>query len=205
VFVAARRRVETGAPFSCNWRFARLARLSFALDFGSDVAAIFHRRKFRAEVLYRRQDAILSSAFAGYHGAPEFLSNCGAAKYFIALCRDPADDACMVTRKDIFSDLDGFDENLPGNFNEVDFCLRRRERGWLIVWTPYANLIHHESTTRGRDTHARDRRRLFREASYMEKKRSAQILCDPYYSPNLSLHSRGFDLAFPPRWKMKPQ
>jgi GT2 family glycosyltransferase len=77
------------------------------------------------------------------------LSNCGAAKYFIALCRDPAGDPCMVTRKDIFSDLDGFDENLPGNFNDVDFCLR--ERGWLIVWTPYANLIHHKSATRGHD------------------------------------------------------
>jgi len=109
--------------------------------------------------------------------------------------------ACMVTRKDIFSDLDGFDENLPGNFNDVDFCLRLRERGWLIVWTPYANLIHHESATRGHDTHAEDRARLFREASYMEKKWSAQILRDPYYSPNLSLHSRGFDLAFPPRWE----
>src|SRR5205823_13597454 len=65
------------------------------LDFGSDVAAIFHRRKFRAEVLYRRRDAILSSAFARYHGAgeagvgrhpwsgrragaPESLSYCGA-------------------------------------------------------------------------------------------------------------------------------
>jgi len=58
----------------------------------------------------------------------------------------------MMTRKDIFSDLDGFDDNLPGNFNEVDFCLRLRERGWLIVWTPYANLIHHESATRGHDT-----------------------------------------------------
>ena len=90
--------------------------------------------------------------------------------------------ACMVTRKDIFSDLDGFDENLPGNFNDVDFCLRLREGGWLIVWTPYANLIHHESATRGHDTHARDREGLFRDASYMEKKCSAQILRDPYYT-----------------------
>jgi glycosyltransferase involved in cell wall biosynthesis len=109
--------------------------------------------------------------------------------------------ACMVTRKDIFSDLGGFDENLPRNFNDVDFCMRLRERGWLIVWTPYANLIHHESATRGHEAHAENRERLFREASYMEKKWSAQILRDPYYSPNLSLHSGGFDLAFPPRWE----
>ena len=195
-----------------------MARLSFALDFGSNVAAIFHRRKFRAEVLCRRRDAILCSAFARYHGAgeagvghhpwpgrragaPEFLSNYGAAKYFVALCRDPAGDACMMTRKDIFSDLGGFDENLPGNFNDVDFCLRLHERGWLNVWTSYANLIHHDSATRGHDSNARDRERLFGEASYMEKKWSAQILRDPYYSPNLSLHSRGLDLAFPPRWE----
>jgi len=107
----------------------------------------------------------------------------------------------MMTRKDIFSDLGGFDENLPGNFNDVDFCLRLHERGWLYVWTSYANLIHHDSATRGHDSNARDRERLFGEASYMEKKWSAQILRDPYYSPNLSLHSRGLDLAFPPRWE----
>jgi glycosyltransferase involved in cell wall biosynthesis len=107
--------------------------------------------------------------------------------------------ACMVTRKTIFADLGGFDENLPGNFNDVDFCLRLRERGWLVVWTPYANLIHHESATRGQVAHARDRERLLREACYMEEKWSAQILRDPYYSPNLLLHSDGFDLAFPPR------
>ena len=109
--------------------------------------------------------------------------------------------ACMVTRKTVFADLGGFDENLPGNFNDVDFCLRLRERGWLVVWTPYANLIHHESATRGQVGRAQDRDRLFREARYMEEKWSAQILRDPYYSPDLSLHSGGFDLAFPPRWE----
>jgi glycosyltransferase involved in cell wall biosynthesis len=106
--------------------------------------------------------------------------------------------ACMVTRKTVFADLGGFDENLPGNFNDVDFCLRLRERGWLVVWTPYANLIHHESATRGQGARAQDRERLFREARYMEEKWSAQILRDPYYSPNLSLRLRSFDLAFPP-------
>ena len=107
--------------------------------------------------------------------------------------------ACMVTRKTIFADLGGFDENLPGNFNDVDFCLRLRERGWLVVWTPYANLMHHESATRGQLADAQDRERRLREACYMEEKWSTQILRDPYYSPNLLLHSDGFDLAFPPR------
>jgi O-antigen biosynthesis protein len=61
-------------------------------------------------------------------------------------------------------------------------------------------LIHHESATRGPDTIG-EIESLFREARYMEKKWIAQIRRDPYYSPNLSLHSRGFDLAFPLRWE----
>ena len=110
----------------------------------------------------------------------------------------------MMTRKDIFSDLDGFDENLPGNFNDVDFCLRLRERGWLIVWTPYANLIHHKSTTRGHDTHARDRELFFREASYMEKKWSAQILRDPFTAQTCRFIRAILILPFRPGGKMKP-
>ena len=108
----------------------------------------------------------------------------------------------MVLRKSVFEELQGFDEgNLGVTFNDIDFCLRLTRRGYRVVWTPYANLIHHESATRGQVGRAQDRERLFREASYMEEKWSAQILRDPYYSPSLSLHSGGFDLAFPPRWE----
>ena len=106
--------------------------------------------------------------------------------------------ACMVLQKAIFDDLGGFDENLPSNFNDVDFCLRLRERGWQIIWTPYADLIHHESASRGRDFGSAQRIQVLREAAYMQKKWDEQLHRDPFYSPNLS-HSIGFTLAWPPR------
>jgi glycosyltransferase involved in cell wall biosynthesis len=106
--------------------------------------------------------------------------------------------ACMVLRKTIFDDVGGFDENLPNNFNDVDFCLRLRERGWQIIWTPYADLIHHESASRGRDFGPTEHAQLYREAFYMQEKWGEQLRRDPFYSPNLSL-SVGMTLAWPPR------
>ena len=73
----------------------------------------------------------------------------------------------MVLRKAVFDDLGGFDENLPNNFNDVDFCLRLRERGWQVIWTPYADLIHHESASRGQISGPAGRAQLSREAAYM--------------------------------------
>jgi len=106
--------------------------------------------------------------------------------------------ACMVLRKTIFDDLGGFDENLPNNFNDVEFCLRLRARGWQVIWTPYADLIHHESASRGRDFGSAEHAQLLRETAYMYEKWGEQLQCDPFYSPNLS-HSLGFTLSWPPR------
>jgi len=106
--------------------------------------------------------------------------------------------ASMALRKAIFDELGGFDENLPNNFNDVDFCLRLRERGWQIIWTPYADLIHHESASRGRDSAMAKHALLSREAAYMDEKWGEQLRRDPFYSPNLS-QSLGFTLAWPPR------
>ena len=110
--------------------------------------------------------------------------------------------ACMVLRKEVFVDLGGFDEvNLAVNFNDVAFCLRLRESGLQIVWTPYANLIHHESASRGHQRTPAEQSLFFREANYIQQKWGALLLCDPFYSPNFSLNWPGFDFAFPPRWK----
>jgi GT2 family glycosyltransferase len=108
--------------------------------------------------------------------------------------------ACMVLRKKVFVDLGGFYErNFAVNFNDVDFCLRLGQRGFQIVWTPYANLTHYESASRGRERTLEEQRQFVREASCMQQKWGAQLLCDPFYNPNLSLHTPGFELAFPPR------
>lgn len=110
--------------------------------------------------------------------------------------------ACMLVRQKVFVDVRGFNEtNLAVNFNDVDFCLRLRERGLQIVWTPYANLIHHESASRGLYLTVEQQSQFLREATYIQGKWGAQLLYDPFYSPNFSLNLPGFDFAFPPRTK----
>jgi len=106
--------------------------------------------------------------------------------------------ACMAVRREVFENVHGFDEALAANFNDVDFCLRLRERGWQIVWTPYANLIHRESASRGVASFDQ-KARVQEELEWMNAKWGDQLHHDPFYSPNLSLILPGFDLAFPPR------
>ena len=57
--------------------------------------------------------------------------------------------ACMMTRREVFDAVGGFDERLPVAFNDVDFCLKLREKGYVVVYEPLAELIHHESKSRG--------------------------------------------------------
>jgi len=106
--------------------------------------------------------------------------------------------ACMVLRKAVFERVNGFDERLPANFNDVDFCLRLRERGFQIVWTPFANLLHRESSTRGFGTLANNKD-IQREIEWMIARWGDRLLRDPFYSPNLTATLPGFELAFPPR------
>ena len=64
--------------------------------------------------------------------------------------------ACLLTRRDVFEEVGGFDEErLPVNYNDVDLCLKMRRAGYLIVYTPFARLYHHESTSRRRTRAAR--------------------------------------------------
>ena len=106
--------------------------------------------------------------------------------------------ACMAVRREVFENVHGFDEALAANFNDVDFCLRLRERGWQIVWTPYANLIHRGSASRGVVSFDQ-KARVQEELEWMNTKWGDQLHYDPFYSPNLSLILPGLDLAFPPR------
>jgi len=106
--------------------------------------------------------------------------------------------ACLVMRKDVFMDLGGFDETLPIAFNDVDLCVRLRQAQWRLIWTPAAELYHHESTSVGRHD-APQRTAEFAHAVGLMRERWGPVLdADPFYNPNLSLR-RAFHLAFPPR------
>lgn len=110
--------------------------------------------------------------------------------------------ACMLTRKSVFEELGGFDErNLGINFNDIDYCLRVAARELQVVWTPYANLIHHESASRGHHPTPAQQAQFRREATFMQEKHGRALLRDPFYSANLSLKLPGYEIAFPPRWK----
>jgi O-antigen biosynthesis protein len=108
--------------------------------------------------------------------------------------------ACLAMRKTVFEEMGGFDEeNLAVAFNDVDLCLRIRERGYQIVWTPRAALIHLESASRGSDTHGAKAQRFGREIAYMRRRWATVLDNDPYYGPNFDLAHVDYRLATPPR------
>ena len=108
--------------------------------------------------------------------------------------------ACMVVRREAWFEVGGLnEEHLAIAFNDVDFGIRLREAGWRIVWTPYAEMYHHESISRGPDT-VGDRIHEFpKEVRYIQGRWPGVLRSDPAYNPNLSLVREDFGLAWPPR------
>lgn len=107
--------------------------------------------------------------------------------------------ACLMLSRAKFNEVEGLNETLQVAFNDVDLCLKLCKRGYWNVWTPFAELVHHESVSRGREDTAEKKRRFLGEAAYMRDTWGELVLDDPAYNPNLSLHSKSCELAFPPR------
>jgi O-antigen biosynthesis protein len=109
--------------------------------------------------------------------------------------------ACLVTWKSLFLDNNGFDAvRFPVAFNDVDFCLRLREQGQHILWTPWSCLYHHESASRGKDLTPIQQARNAMELHHFRTRWGH--FNDPFYNPNLTLSSltEPFDgLALPPQ------
>ncbi len=112
--------------------------------------------------------------------------------------------ACLVVRKSIFEAVGGLNETLTVAFNDVDFCLKVREAGWRNVWTPFAELYHHESATRGQEDTSDKKERFRREVAYMQEMWGGTLTRDPAYNPNLTLEHEDFSLAWPPRHRSDP-
>jgi GT2 family glycosyltransferase len=106
--------------------------------------------------------------------------------------------ACMVVRKQVFEQAGGFDEALAVAYNDVDLCLRIGALGLRNLWTPFAELYHHESVSRGDDV-AMQRPGFFVESKMMHERWGDLLQADPYFNLNLSLQRPDFDLAYPPR------
>ena len=105
--------------------------------------------------------------------------------------------ACMMVKKDIYIELGGLDnEAFKIAYNDVDFCLRVREKGFLNIFTPYAQMYHHESLSRGYEDTAEKIARFNAEKISLDQRHGAFIKNgDPYYNPNLSLDTEDFSLC----------
>ncbi len=108
--------------------------------------------------------------------------------------------ACLLIRRPVFDELGGLDEAYPNSFNDIDLCLRARERGYGVVFAPAAELIHYESQTYAQhEFHARQEFES-EDVARMRQRWAALIADDPFYNPNQDLHpGREWQLAFPPR------
>lgn len=107
--------------------------------------------------------------------------------------------ACLLVKKDVFERVGGLDVSLPVAFNDVDFCLRLREHGYTNIWTPFAELYHWESASRGVEDTLEKQERFDGEINFMVRRWSTSLGADPYYNPNLTLSGEPYTLAFPPR------
>jgi GT2 family glycosyltransferase len=115
-------------------------------------------------------------AFHQHAGAsPGYASSAVSVRNYSAVTA-----ACMMTRRDAFDSIRGFDEKFAVDFNDVDYCLRLRQAGYRIVFTPFATLYHHESASFG------PRVQNPKELELMRSRWGGVMDRDPYYHPELT-------------------
>ncbi|HEX6463666.1 MAG TPA: glycosyltransferase, partial [Vicinamibacterales bacterium] len=132
----------------------RLQHIGIVLGVGGGAAHAFHQR---------------SGACPGYASSAVSVRNYSAVTA-----------ACLMTRREAFDSVGGFDETLAVDFNDVDYCLRLRKAGYRIVFTPFATLYHHESASFG------PRIQSSKELELMRARWGDVIDNDPYYHPELT-------------------
>lgn len=103
--------------------------------------------------------------------------------------------ACLLLRREVFAEVNGLNEtDLAVAYNDVDLCLKVRELGYRNLWTPHAELYHHESVSRGADDTPEKHARWMREMAYMKRRWGEALRSDPAYNPNLTLVYEDFSL-----------
>ena len=103
--------------------------------------------------------------------------------------------ACMMVKRSVYEDVGGFDPAFAVAFNDVDFCLKVRRAGYLVVYNPYAELIHYESKSRGYDDTAEKVNRFQSEIQLFQSRwKDFLKQGDPYYNPNLTLDRNDFSV-----------
>ena len=103
--------------------------------------------------------------------------------------------ACMMVKASVYKKVNGLDESFAVAFNDVDLCMRIRQAGYLIVWTPYAELYHYESKSRGLEDTPEKQKRFAEEVQRFQSRWVKELVAgDPYYNPNFTLDREDFSL-----------
>ena len=144
------------------------------------------------------QHAGVITGLGGYAGHSHKYKKRGGSGYLFraATVQDfsAVTGACLLVKTSVWDEVGGLDEKFAVAFNNVDFCLRVRDAGCRIAWTPYAELIHYESKSRGGDE--KDPAKAARFASEQQRlyqiHSKENILDDPYYNPNLTRDREDF-------------
>lgn len=134
---------------------------------------------------------IAGHTFIGFpHEANGYFSRIICAQDYSAVTA-----ACMMTKKSVYEQVGGLTEELVVAFNDIDYCMKVREIGKLVVYNPYAQLYHYESKSRGLEDSPEKQERYYREMKYFVTKwKDCLDNGDPYYNPNLTLAKADFSL-----------
>ena len=101
--------------------------------------------------------------------------------------------ACLMVKKEIYDEIHGFDPEFAVAFNDIDLCMRIRQKGYLICWTPFAEMYHHESITRGEEDTPEKQERFLGEVRRFQTRWKKELeQGDPYYNVNFSLDYEDF-------------
>ena len=144
------------------------------------------------------QHAGVITGLGGYAGHSHKYRKAGGSGYMFraATVQDfsAVTGACLLVTTSVWDEVGGLDEAFAVAFNDVDFCLRVRDAGYRIAWTPYAQLTHYESKSRGGDEKdpVKARRFAAEQQRLYEVHGKANILHDPYYNPNLTMDREDF-------------
>ena len=144
------------------------------------------------------QHAGVITGLGGYAGHSHKYKQKGGSGYLfrIATVQDfsAVTGACLLVKASVYDEVGGLDEQFAVAFNDVDFCLRVRDAGYRIAWTPYAELTHYESKSRGGDE--KDPAKAARFAAEQQRLYTIHgkenIFDDPYYNPNLTRDREDF-------------
>ena len=144
----------------------------------------------------RIQHAGVITGLGGYAGHSHKYHQRGKSGYMFRLScvqnLSCVTAACLLVTKQAFEAVGGMDEEFAVAFNDVDFCLRVRNYGYQVLFTPYAQCYHHESVSRGADTSGEKKERFERERQRLKNRFGDSLLHDPFYNPNLTLDMEDF-------------